>query len=392
MKRPAFLLVLPSLLLAARASAEIVERIIAKVNGDIITQTDFQARQVASAQAARVDPANVGPFLRENNARILQEAIDELLLVQRAQDAGLKVRPEYLKEVIENIKKENNITSDEQLKEQLRREGMSLDELKHNIEHSILRRQILARDVEPKAAVTDAEVLADYEAHKADYTRPTTVKLQEILVKADGGDAQAAARALLARARAGEDFASLARAHSAAPTRASGGDLGSLARGDMNPDLEKVAFALAPGQISDPIPTGDGGYRILRVVEKTEASVVPFDEAKAAIQKRLAQGRLSREYDSYVADLRGKAIIDIRVREVPLQVEVPSTPGTILDSAAAPPEGTPEGKGVGKPAAGATDEFATTPQARPERVAPPSLPGEKPKKEEPQPSPSPPPS
>ena len=370
MKRPAFLLVLPSILLAARAPAEIVERIIAKVNGDVITQTEFQGRQVAAAQAAHVDPAKVGPFLRENNARILQEAIDELLLVQRAGDAGLKVRPEYLKDVVENIKKENNITSDEQLKEQLRREGMSLDDLKRNIERSILRRQILTRDVEPKAAVTDAEVLADYETHKADYARPATVKLLEILVKGDGGGALAEARRLVARARAGADFAALAKAHSTAPTRASGGDLGSLARGDMNPDLEKAAFALAPGETSEPIPAGDGGYRILRLVERKEASVVPFDEVKAAIRQRLAQGRLSREYESYVAGLREKAIIDIRVREVPLQVDVPSTPGTILDSAAAPPEGAP----------------------RPEQVTPPSLPGEKPKKEEPQPPPGPPPS
>jgi hypothetical protein len=160
----------------------------------------------------------------------------------------------------------------------------------------------------------------------------------------------------------------------------------------MNPDLEKAAFAIAPGEISEPIPTGDGGYRILRLAEKKEASVVPFDEVKAAIQKRLAQGRLSREYESYVASLREKAIIDIRVREVPLQVDVPSTPGTILDSAAAPPEGAPQGKGADKPAAGDKGELTTTPQARPEQVTPPSLPGEKPKKEEPQPSPSPPPS
>jgi peptidyl-prolyl cis-trans isomerase SurA len=372
--------------LAAPASAEIVERIIAKVNGDIITQTEFEARQVASAQAARVDPAKVGSFLQENNARILQEAIDELLLVQKAEDTGLKVRPEYLKEVIENIKKENHITSDEQLKEQLAREGMSLDDLKRNIERSILRRQILARDVEPKAAVSDAEVLADYEAHKAEYTRPATVKLQEILVKGDG-DARAEAQGLVGRARAGEDFAALARAHSAAPTRASGGDLGTLARGDMSPDLEKAAFALAPGQISDPIPTADGGYRILRLADKTAESVVPFDEVKTAIRQRLAQGRQSHEYDSYVAELREKAIIDVRVREVPLQVDVPSAPGTIL----VPSEGAPGG-GAGKPAAGGQEEITTTPQARPERVAPPSAPGEKPKKEEPKPAPSPPPS
>src|SRR6185295_6494059 len=92
-------LLLPSLLLAAgSARAEIIERIIANVNGSIITQTEFQSRQLAAAQAARITPDRVGQFLRENNAKILQEAIDDILLVQRAEEAGARLRPEYLNE------------------------------------------------------------------------------------------------------------------------------------------------------------------------------------------------------------------------------------------------------------------------------------------------------
>src|SRR5262245_50351089 len=103
MQRPSALLVLPSLFLAgAPARAEILERIIAKVNGEIITQSEFQARQLAAAQAAHIEPDKVGKFLRENNAKILQEAIDDLLLVQRADEAGLHLRPEYIKDVIES--------------------------------------------------------------------------------------------------------------------------------------------------------------------------------------------------------------------------------------------------------------------------------------------------
>src|SRR5215472_6265240 len=129
MPRQIAFLVLPSLLLASPAPAEILERIIAKVNGEVITQSEFQARQLAAAQAAHIEPDKAGAFLRDNNAKILQEAIDDMLLVQRAGDAGLHLRPEYIKEVIDGIKKENNIASDEQLQEQLRREGMSIDDL-----------------------------------------------------------------------------------------------------------------------------------------------------------------------------------------------------------------------------------------------------------------------
>jgi peptidyl-prolyl cis-trans isomerase SurA len=392
MPRQIVLLALLSLLLAAPARAEILERIIAKVNGEIITQSEFQSRQLAAAQAAHLDPDKVGGFLRENNARILQEAIDDMLLVQRAAEAGLHLRPEYIKEVIDGIKKENSISSDEQLQAQLRREGMSLDDLKRNIERSILRRQILSRDLESKTTITDAEARADYDAHLADYRRPASVRLQEILVRGEGGDALAKAKDQVARARGGEDFAALAKLNSAAPSAAAGGDLGRLVRGEMNPELEKAAFALAPGDVSDPIPSGES-YRILKVLEKTEPSVVSFEEAKAGIKQRLTQGRWDKEYAIYLEGLRKKAIIDLKVREVPLQLTGPVPSGTLLGATA----GTEPGPAAATPTAPAPaptpeSEIVTTPQAAPERVVPPppaEKAPEKKKEEEPKPAPPP---
>src|SRR5438128_6068447 len=124
MKPPRALPILSVALFAAAARGEVIERVIAKGNRDIGTQSEFEARQIAAGQQARVAPDQVEKFLRENNAHILQEAIDALLLVQRATDLGIKLRPEYVKEVIEGIKKENKIASDEDLQQQLKHEGM----------------------------------------------------------------------------------------------------------------------------------------------------------------------------------------------------------------------------------------------------------------------------
>src|SRR5574339_1179810 len=166
MQRPSYRLLAPSLVLLAAlpARAEIVARIVAKVNGDIITLSEFQTRQVQEAQAARVDPDNLQSFLRDNNARILNEAIDDLLLFQRAEDTGLKLPPSAINQMIEDIKKEHKIASEEQFQEQLAREGMTLDELKRQMERSVLRQQVLRRDLESKVMVTDAEVKAEYDA------------------------------------------------------------------------------------------------------------------------------------------------------------------------------------------------------------------------------------
>jgi peptidyl-prolyl cis-trans isomerase SurA len=385
-QRP-LLFVLPSLLLLAAppARAEIVERVVAKVNGEIVTLSDYQARQLAAAQAAHVGPDKVEPFLRQQNAKILQEAIDEILLSQRAAELGMKLRPEASREIIEGIKKENNLETDADLQEQLRREGMSMDDLRRSIERSILRRQVLQREMEPKIAVSEEDSYAEYQARKASYTKPATVTLEEILIKDE--DAKEKAIALVARARAGEDFATLARAYSQAPSAKNGGELGSIARGEMNPELEKYAFGLAVGEISDPIPQGQE-YRILKVVAKTDGSVVPYAEVKDELRRKLAEQRIAKEYDAYMDILRQKAIVAVMVREVPLQLSGPVPEnvlvGTELLGGGGPPdvgakEEPPAERAAPDPPAtapvGDESEFTTTPQAAPERIAPPPAPG-----------------
>ncbi|HEY6553103.1 MAG TPA: peptidyl-prolyl cis-trans isomerase [Vicinamibacteria bacterium] len=369
MRRQSFLLVIPSLLFAVCARGEVIERIVAKVNGEIITLSEFQARQIAEAQAARVPPERVQGYLRDNNARILQEAIDDMLLVQRAQDTGLRMPP--VDQYIEEIKKENKITSEEQFQAQLAQEGMTLDELKRNMGRNILRRQIIGRDLEPKVMVTDSEARTEYDARKDEFSQPATVQLREILVKGD--DALARAGELATKARAGEDFAALARSHSSAPSKAFGGELGKLARGDMNPDLEKAAFSLPAGAVSDPIPSGDG-YRILKVEARTEALVTPFDEVKDKIRRAMGEQRMNKELVGYIANLREKAIINVMVREVPQELSGPgaASPSVLREG----PDATP-GAPAAAPSAGAKtpaaddDEIVTTPQDRPEAVVPP---------------------
>jgi len=367
MKPPRTLPILSLVLLAASGRGEIIERVIVKVNGDVVTQSEFEARQVAAVQQARIPADQIEKFLRENNAHILQEAVDDLLLVQRAADLGLKMRPDYIKEVIEGIKKENNIASDEDLQQQLKREGMTLEELKRNIERNILKRQVMQRELENRVAVTEDDVKAYYESHKEDYTKPATIHLSQILVGADGKNPNLA-RELVARARGGEDFAELAKTYSVGPNKASGGDLGVLHRGDIAPDVEKVAFALAPGEVSEPIPTAEG-YRILKVGEKTEGSVVPYEDARLELQRRLNQTRTNEEVEKYLEGLRQKAIVDVRVREVPLQLTQPApSGGTRLE----PSADALEAASPAVPAANPDAEITTTPQERAERVEPPA--------------------
>ncbi|HXK10266.1 MAG TPA: peptidylprolyl isomerase [Vicinamibacteria bacterium] len=389
MRRLSALLLLPSLALASRgAEADVIERVVAKVNGQIITLSDFQSRQIAAAQGARIDPANVGAFLRQNNAKILQDAIDEILLLQKAEDAGIKAPPQWIDEAIDGIRKDNKITTDEQFQEALEREGLTLSELRQNIEHGVIRRAIMQRDVQPKIEASESEVRAEYEKLKAtEFTKPPTVSLQEILIKEDLGG-ETLAREVVKRARADEDFATLAKTYSQAPSRSHGGDLGQLSQGEINPALEKVAFSLPVGGVSDPMAV-EGGYRIVKVTAKTSGSTTPFESAKDKVRERLMMDRFEAAYEAYMQELRKTASVELRVREVPLQLTGPIPEGSLREAleplAPGPGPVPPSSPGATDtivtptekkpvPAPAADEEISTTPQSGPEKVSPPPAP------------------
>ncbi len=371
-------LLLPSLVLAPSATrAETIERVVAKVNGQIITLSEFQARQIAAAQGARVDPANAGAFLRQNNAKILQEAIDEILILQKAEDAGIRAPSAWIDESIEGIKKENKIASDEQMQEALAREGLTLAELRQNIERGVVRRIVMQRDVQSKIEASEADVRAEYERLKAtEFTKPATVSLQEILIGEDRSGL-ALAREVASKAGAGEDFQALARTYSTAPSRANGGELGQLAQGELNAALEKVAFELPVGSVSDPLPV-EGGYRLIRVVAKTTGSTTPFDAVKDRVRDRVLMSRFDKAYEEYMAELRKDSVVELKVREVPLRLTGPIPEGSLREAleplapGAAESTAAPPATAAGAtPAAVVDDEVTTTPQAAPERVGPP---------------------
>ena len=332
---------------------DVIERVIARVNGQIVTLSEFEARQMAAIQTARVPDAEVEAFLRQNNAKLLEEAMEELLLVDRAMALGLKLRPEYLDQVIEDIKKEQNIASEEEFLAQLKREGLTREALRRNIERSVIVRQVRARDIDPKAQVTEADVRTEYERRKgADFTRKATVHLMEIVLKGEG--AAEAANAAVARLKKGEDFEAVAREVSVSASKAAGGDLGRVEPADLNPALAAAIADLRPGEVSAPVPV-EGGYWILKVRERMADEVTAFDSVKEKIQEELSRAKFEKIYGDYIADLKKNAVYTVYVREAPTQIG--------RNKVKAPP-----------PPANADEEITTTGSAGPERITVPTTP------------------
>ena len=181
-----------AVLLAALAivptGAQIIEQVLVNVNGDILTKTEFEQRQVATLRN-RPELANTTPddvtlrrAIAEVTPQLILEAVDELLLVQRGRELGLALGDEQFTSIVDNIKKSNNLENEDQFQAALKQEGMTMTDLRRALERQMLSSEAQRRDVVDKISVTEAEARTYYDAHAAEFTTPSEVTLREILI------------------------------------------------------------------------------------------------------------------------------------------------------------------------------------------------------------------
>src|SRR3954469_7938434 len=185
-------LVLAVLVVAAVAvpRGEIIEQILVKVNGDIFTKSDLEQRQIAALRQKgqaidlKSDPNNVQlrKALDEITPQIMVEAVDEMLIVQRGKELGYTLSDQQFKGVLDNIRKENKIETEEQFQAALKSENMTMTDLRRNLERSMIVQKVQQNEVFGKIGVSEDEARAYYESHKNEFTKLPTVTLREILV------------------------------------------------------------------------------------------------------------------------------------------------------------------------------------------------------------------
>jgi peptidyl-prolyl cis-trans isomerase SurA len=329
-----FALALPALVMTATAArSEIIEQILVKVNGEILTKTDLETRQV---QALRQKGQNIDlgsekgntelrKALNEITPGLLVSSVDEMLLVQRGKELGYKLSDEQFKRVLDNLKTQNKIETDEQLQAALKQEGMTMTDLRRNMERQMLYSNVQQVEVFGRVAVTDDEAHKYYDAHMNEFTTPSSIMLREILVTiptdargvnaAADEAAKAKAEQIRARAVGGEPFARLAAEVSDAASKANGGLLGPLNATELSADFRKLIEGLKAGQIT-PVVRTQRGYQILQLESATQAQTLPFDQAREQISERVVTDKRREEFQKYITKLRGQAIIEWKSEDV----------------------------------------------------------------------------
>ncbi len=330
----------------AAPRAEIIERILVKVNGDILTQSDLESRQSEAIRAMRENPqsmsnAELTKTLAEITPQIIVDAVDELLLLQRGRELGYHLTDEKLKETLENIKKENKIETEEQFQQALKAEGMTYAELRARLEKNMIIQQVRGNEVMGRISVTEAEAKAYYEAHRAEFTSPATVMLREILIPAtpasDDPAPKAKADALFAKLKGGESFEKAVADDSTAASKANGGLIGPISIADLAPALRRIIEPLKVGEITPVIRT-QSGYQIFKIETLNEATLLPWDQAREAIGNRVGNTKQAAEYNRYIQKLRAEAVLDWKNPELKKIFEQKVAEDAVAASAPPPPE------------------------------------------------------
>jgi len=326
----AYATLLPALLPADT----VVEEIVARVNNEIITRTEYiRSRDQLKQEVQQQEPSNADRAFAEKQADVLRDLIDQQLLLQKGKDLGINGDTELIKK-LDEMRKQMNLETMEDLEKAAEAQGASYEEFKQNMRNQIITQRVIGQEVGSKLAMNKEDELKFYNEHRADMERPEQVRLSEILItpktpaKPAGPDgkpeppseaesaaalaaAQARAQELLEQIRKGASFADIAKKNSDGTSAKEGGDLSYFKRGTLAKELEDKVFSLKPGEITEVIRTKQG-YIILQATEHQMAGIPTLKEVEPRIQDALYMQRLQPALRAYLTTLREQAFIYIK--------------------------------------------------------------------------------
>ncbi|MHB1023253.1 MAG: peptidylprolyl isomerase [Acidobacteriaceae bacterium] len=301
-------------------NATVVEQVIARVNDQIISESDLErAQQQLDQEARQQGLTRLQLEARQND--LLRDLIDQQLLLSRGKQMGITGDVELIRR-LDEIRKQNHFDSMEALQKAAEQQGVSFEDFKANIRNSIITQQVVRDEVGSRLQVSEADVTRYYNEHKSSFDRPESVRLSEILIPtpaANGGEpSNTVVTAALAKAdevetklKSGADFAEMSKLYSGGPTAQQGGDLGTFERGALAKALEDKTFSLKAGQYTEPIRTKQG-FIILKVTQHTAGGIPTLKDVEPEVEQALYMQEMQPALRAYLTKLREEAYIDIK--------------------------------------------------------------------------------
>lgn len=315
MKRFAVILAFSGLFLSAPAhSAEIVERILAVVNDEIVTEQDLQGMMAPITAQFRTMYAGkeLSEKMKEARQEFLDKIIEDRLILSEARRKQVIVKDSEVDEMLAEVR--NKFPTREAFVRTIEEQGMSEKKLWNRFRDQLMTQKLVSFEVKSRVSVSPGEVSEYYKAHSDEFSQGDRVRLQYILIRLESRteeDALALATQIAGEVRAGGAFEDLARLYSEGAEAKDGGEMGWMERGQFKGDIDDKVFALEEGQITDPVKSALG-YHVFKVTERQKDTVKPLDEVREDIQDLLFREKFRQRLDKWIQELKKDAYISVR--------------------------------------------------------------------------------
>ena len=300
-------------------SAEIVDRIVAVVNDDVITLTELNNSLKPYMEKIRslgYPSEKEKELLFKVREDMLDRLIDEKIEDQEIKRSKVEISEEQIDKTIERVKQTNYLT-DEQLRAALAKDGLNMEAYREKIKGELLRERLVNLKVKSKIVITKEDIKAYYEKHIKEYGGKQKYHLRNIIMQVplfSSSEKKLEIKAkmdeILEKLKAGESFKALAAKYSESPAASDGGNLGNFEFDSLSPQLQKAIEKIKPGEFT-PVLDTDQGYQIFFLEEISSAQGKTLEEVTPEIQGKLYNESIDKKYHAWIADLRKQSVIKI---------------------------------------------------------------------------------
>ena len=294
-------------------SAEVVERILAVVNDEIITEQDLQISMAPVVAQYRTTYAGAQYEEKAKEARqeFLNKVIDDKLILSEAKRKLVIVNDPEVDEMMSEVR--NKFPSREVFLNAIEEQGLTEKKLWGRFRDQLMTQKLVNYEVRSKVSVSPGEVNEYYKGHSQEFVQGDRVRLQHILIRLSTHseeEAKTLAFSLASQIKEGKSFEELAKSYSEGAEAKEGGDMGWVEKGQLMGEIDEKVFDLKEGQVTEPIQSSLG-YHLFKIVERKQFSVKPLADVRAQIQDILFKAKLKTRLESWLQSLKKNAYISI---------------------------------------------------------------------------------
>src|SRR6201984_2226107 len=331
-------------------SGKVVEEIIARVNNEIITRSEYDKALATADEEVRQDcgakctPEQLQAALEDRKKNTLRDLIDQSLLAQRGKDMGISVETDVVKQ-LDQVRQGNKLESLDALEKAVTSQGLNWEDFKNNIRNHILTQKVISQEVGSHISIGESDARKYYDEHKDSFVRPEQVALREIIVNTEGKkeselpDLKKKAEPALKRVKDGEEFGEIAKRMSDGSTKDQGGYLGTYKHGELAKPIEDKVFSMKRNQLTEVMETKQG-YLVLQVLEHYDEGEQSLAKVKNEIMDRLYSARMEPAMREYLKTLREQSYVVIK----PGYQDIAGGGGSEIQEVSATPEATKAAK------------------------------------------------